>query len=84
MGGEAPTGSCAFGVTREGNGSGIVTVTKSDGRTRAIFFENGTATGYDMSQADPGEFRAEKQADLNIIYIGEERYEIPDAVIFGG
>jgi len=42
------------------------------------------ATGSDASQADPGEFRAEKQSDMSIIYIGEERYEIPDAVIFGG
>lgn len=79
-----PTGSCPFGVTRKGNGSGTVTVTKPDGRTRAIFFENGKATGYDYSQADPGKFSAEKQGDLNLIRIGEERYEIPDAVIFGG
>lgn len=84
MGGGAPTGSCFFGVKREGNGSGIVTVTKSDGRTRAIFFENGVATSSDASQADGGEFRAEKQSDMNIIHIGEERYEIPDAVILGG
>ena len=79
-----PTGSCFFGVTREGNGSGIVTITKLDGRTRAIFFENGKATGYDMNQADPGEFSVEKQGDLSLVRIGEERYEIPDAVIFGG
>jgi hypothetical protein len=84
MGGGQSTGSCPFGVKREGGGSGMVTVTKSDGRTRVIFFESGAATGYDMSQADPGEFRAEKQADMNTIFIGEERYEIPDAVIFGG
>ncbi len=84
MGGGQPTGSCPFGVKREGGGSGMVTVTKSDGRTRTIFFENGTATGYDMSQADPGEFRAEKQSDMSTIFIGQERYEIPDAVIFGG
>jgi hypothetical protein len=79
-----PNGSCSFGITREGNGTGIVTVTKPDGRTRAIFFKNGKATGYDQSQADTGKFRAEKQGDLNVIRIGEERYEIPDAVIFGG
>ncbi len=79
-----PTGSCPFGVTRQGNGSGIVTVTKPDGRTRNIFFENGRATGYDASQADPGEFGASKESDLNIIRIGPERYEIPDAVIYGG
>ena len=84
MGGGQPADSCAFGVIREGNGKGTVTVTKPDGRTRAIFFENGKAVGYDVSQADPGEFSASRDGDLNIIHIGEERYEIPDAVIFGG
>jgi hypothetical protein len=84
MGGGQPTSSCPFGVKREGNGSGVVTVTKPDGRTRAIFFDNGRATGADTSQADPGKFSAAKQGDLNIIHVGQERYEIPDAVIFGG
>lgn len=79
-----PTGSCAFGVVRKGGGTGAVTVTKPDGRTRNIFFEKGNATGYDRSQADPGEFSASKQGDLNVIRIGTERYEIPDAVVFGG
>lgn len=79
-----PTGSCPFGVKREGNGSGAVIITKPDGRTRAIFFENGTATGADVSEADPAEFQAEKQGDLSIVRIDKERYEIPDAVIFGG
>lgn len=84
MGGGQPTGSCEFGVTREGNGSGTVTVTKPDGRQRNIFFDNGTAIGADVSQADPGEFSASKESDLSIVRIGQERYEIPDAVIFGG
>ncbi|WP_019501480.1 hypothetical protein [Pseudanabaena sp. PCC 6802] len=84
MGGGQPTASCRFGVVRKGNGNGTVTVTKPDGRTRSIFFENGKATGYDRSQADRGSFSASKQSDLNIIRIGQERYEIPDAVIFGG
>jgi hypothetical protein len=84
MGGGQPTGSCAFGVVREGGGSGFVTVTKADGSTRAIFFEKGKAVGSDASQADAGEFSATREGDLNIVHIGEERYEIPDAVIFGG
>lgn len=84
MGGGQPTTSCSFGVTREGNGTGIVTITKPDGRKRAIFFQNGRATGYDQSQSDQGRFSAIKQSDLNIIRIGQERYEIPDAVIYGG
>lgn len=79
-----PAGSCPFGVTREGNGGGIVTVTKPDGRTRAIFFENGKAIGADVSEADPGDFSATQEGDLNVIHIGDERYEIPAAVITGG
>lgn len=84
MGGGQPTKQCSFGVKRKGNGTGIVTVTKPDGRTRTIFFENGNATGADMSEADPNAFSAAKQDDLNIVLVGNERYEIPDAVIFGG
>ena len=84
MDGGQPTGSCPFGVTREDGGSGVVTVTKPDGRSRAMFFDKGQAIGYDIREADPGEFSAERQSDLSIIHIGRERYEIPDAVIFGG
>lgn len=84
MGGGAPTGSCAMGVIREGGGNAMVHVTKPDGAKRIIFFEGGNATGFDASEADKGAFRAEKQNDLNIVRIGEERYEIPDAVVSGG
>jgi len=80
----APAGDCPFGVVREGGGSGIVTVTKPDGRTRAIFFDKGTATGADVSEADPGDFSAARNGDRTTVRIGAERYEIPDAVIFGG
>jgi hypothetical protein len=84
MGGGQPTGSCAFGVTRRGGGSGTVTVTRPDGRKRQIYFEKGLATGCDRSQADSGEFRTSRQDDLTIVQIGGERYEFPDAVINGG
>lgn len=84
MGGGQPTSSCRFGVVRQGNGNGTVIITKPDGRTRTIFFAHGKATGYDQSQADSGRFSTSKQSDLNIIRIGQERYEIPDAVILGG
>ena len=61
-----------------------MTVTKVNGSQRVIIFEKGSAIGYDQSQADSGEFKAKKEGDLNIIHIGEERYEIPDAVVLGG
>ncbi len=80
----APTGNCDFGVVRRGSGDADVHVTKKDGRTRVIYFQNGRAVGYDRSQADRGEFRASKESDLYIINIGDERYEIPEAVIYGG
>ena len=84
MGGGAPTVSCHAGVRRQGGGSAMVTVTKPDGRTRTIYFEKGWARGYDQSQADTGKFSATKKGDLNIIHIGHERYEIIDALPFGG
>ena len=84
MGDGASAGTCDFGVVREGNGNGYVTITKPDGSKRTIFFEKGKATGYDSSQADNQEFKAVRESDMYIIHIGEERYEIPDAVIMGG
>lgn len=75
---------CPFGVTREGDGNGMVTITKPDGRKRVVFFEKGKAIGYDVSEADPGEFSASREDDTTIVRIGTERYEIPDAVIMGG
>jgi hypothetical protein len=45
----------------------------------------GRPIGADTSQADGyPEFRATKEGDLNLIRIGSERYEIPDAVVLGG
>jgi hypothetical protein len=79
-----PTGSCPFGVKREGNGNAIVTVTRPDGSTRSIFFQNGNAISADISAADAVEFSASREGDVSIIRIGDERYEIFDAVIFGG
>ena len=80
-----PMTQCDFGVARAGGGYATVVITKPDGPTRAIFFRNGIPIGADTSEADGyAEFHAEKQSDLNLIRIGDERYEIPDAVILGG
>lgn len=80
-----PMGQCDFGVARAGGGTATVVVTRPDGRKRFIFFDNGRATSADLSQADGNmTFRATKEADLYRIQAGDERYEIPEAVIFGG
>lgn len=80
-----PMGQCAFGVARDGGGSATVVVTLPDGRKRAIFFEKGTAISADLSQADGNmTFVATKDGDLYKIQAGNERYEMPEAVVFGG
>ena len=79
-----PTSSCAFGVARAAGGAATVVVTRPDGRPRAIFFSLGRAVGADTSQADYGELSVTREVDLNLVRVGSERYEIPDAVVLGG
>ncbi|MCM5570078.1 hypothetical protein M6I34_06125 [Burkholderiaceae bacterium FT117] len=80
-----PMTQCDFAAARGGGGSATVVVTHPGGRKRTIFFSRGSAVSADTSQADGyGAFRARKEGDLHFIRVGDERYEIPDAVIFGG
>ena len=80
-----PMSECEFGVARAGGGYATVVVTKPDGRNRAIFFRMGIPIGAGTSQADGyPEFQATRESDLHLIRIGDERYEIPDAVVLGG
>lgn len=76
-----PMTSCRFGVIRGGNGDTTVRVFWPDGGERNIVFEKGAAAA---SDSDAG-IASEKRSDLNMISIGtDERFEVPDAVIFGG
>jgi len=78
-------GQCEFGVARAGGGYATVIVKKPDGRTRAIFFRMGRPIGADVAQSEGRrDFRATKQDDLHRIQVGQERYEIVDAIVFGG
>jgi len=80
-----PTTSCEFGVARAGGGFATVVVTRPSGLPRAIYFRMGLPIGANTSQADGyPELRATKESDLHLIRVGDERYEIPDAVVFGG
>lgn len=82
---DQPTVPCEFAVARAGGGYATVVVSRPDGRTRAIFFRMGIPIGADTSEADnPGEFSASREGDLNLVRLGAERYEIPDAVVLGG
>ena len=80
-----PMTQCDFGVARAGGGYATVVITRPDGRQRAIFFRMGVPIGTATSEADGyPKFSAAKDSDLNTIKIGDERYEIPDAVVLGG
>ncbi|MBK9115661.1 MAG: hypothetical protein IPM22_08440 [Betaproteobacteria bacterium] len=76
---------CEANVAREPGGTATVVVTRPDGRTRFIFFEKGKAIGADLSQADGSQrFRASRRGDVYRIEAGSERYEIVEAMVFGG
>lgn len=80
-----PMGQCTFGVNRRGGGTATVVITAPDGRTRTLFFADGKFSGADVSQADGNlKTSATRESDLNLVRVGNERYKIPDAVLFGG
>lgn len=83
--GQSPDGQCPFGVVRRENGDADVHITRADGSKRVIYFQGGKAVGYDQNQGSLGEFKASVSGGDNwLIQIGDERYEIVEAIIFGG
>ncbi len=82
---KAPMSNCQATVTRDPGGNATVMVKRPDGRTRAIFFENGKPLSADLSQADGSQhFRGTKKGDVYHIEAGYELYEIVEAIVFGG
>lgn len=80
-----PMFPCPFGVARLPGGTATVVVDWPDGRSRTLFFEKGAFLAADTSEADGNPTpKVSKEADLWMIRLGDERYEFPDAVIFGG
>lgn len=83
-----PTRMCRFGVVRNSDRSAIVTVYRPGGGTRTIFFDaDGTVIGAGTRATDrsmSGKTTARKNADINLISIGSERYEVADAILSGG
>jgi hypothetical protein len=80
-----PMEQCPFGVARAGGGYATVVVTRPDGRKRMLTFRMGEAIGADTSEADTtGSFSATKENYLYRIKVGQERYEVFEAVVFGG
>ncbi|MBT8126466.1 MAG: META domain-containing protein [Gammaproteobacteria bacterium] len=81
---DQPMMQCEFGVARAGGGYATVVVNKPGGRSRAIYFRMGKPIGSDTGRAQKNsKFRASREKDQYIIRIGNERYEIPEAVVLG-
>jgi len=67
------------------NGSGSVTVFWPEGGNRVLFLEGGAPTALDRTEADgDAEMSVRKEADLFFLRIGDQRFEIPEAVLVGG
>lgn len=82
---KAPDESCEWGVMRQGDGSGTITVTWPDGGQRIIGFERNMPVWFDRSEADGGrDMTVIQDGELFKVMIGEERYEFPLALLDGG
>ena len=80
-----PMGQCEFGVKREGNGSGSITVFWPDGGNRVIYFEGNTPSSYDKSEADGGaEISVKEDNGIFTVTIGDQRFELFEAIMAGG
>ena len=79
-----PMGSCKFGVKRSGGGNGTITVFWPDAGNRVIFLKGGKPAAYDQSEADGGaKMTVRQNAGLFMVTIGGQRFEIPEALIYG-
>jgi len=76
-----PMGTCEFRVSRGTGGTASVWVSLPSGGERYMDFRDGHLVG-----SDPGlSISHERTGDLNTVSInGAERYEFPDAVLYGG
>lgn len=75
-----PTRGCPFGVVRDGPGAAGVWIALGNGAERQVLFEGNAPVATNVDAA----LTYEKQADLFLVRIGDERYEIPEAVVNGG
>ncbi|MND51081.1 Inhibitor of g-type lysozyme precursor [compost metagenome] len=72
-----PTRQCQFGVVRQGNGAALVTIFSKENKEYILKFNNGKLT------SPSG--KTQKRGDLSLVELNtNERFEIPDAVIYGG
>lgn len=75
-----PSRECRFGVERAGQGAALLDVLGANGVTRRIVFERGAPVRADGG----GPLSVERFGDLFLIRLGDERFEVPEAVVTGG
>ena len=75
-----PMRAWPFGVVRDGPGKAGVWIALGEGQERQIPVQAGAPVATNV--ATPLTF--DKKADLFFVRVGEERYEIPEAVVNGG
>jgi Bacterial SH3 domain len=72
---------CSFGVIRKGRGDAEVVIRLPGGNDRRIQFVAGKAVASNSS----GPVTSQRRGDTTYVSVGAlERYEVPDAVIYGG
>jgi hypothetical protein len=78
---------CKFGVLRHDDHSSTVVVYWPDGVTRAIFFAaNGRVVGTAATASAPpmpGNTLTQRNAGVNLISVGNERYQVEDKILSG-
>ncbi|MEH7829930.1 SH3 domain-containing protein [Gemmobacter denitrificans] len=77
--GAAPA-DCLFGVVRDGPGNAGVWIAIGGGVERQVLFKGGVP----VSATAPQEMRVERDGDIFRIILGDERYDIYDAIVNGG
>lgn len=75
------TASCQYQAEPTGNGNATVTITRPDGQRRTITFASGRATASTLG----GDVRlaTTRRGRSTLVTAGAERYDIPDAAIWG-
>lgn len=82
---DAAAAMCDFGVEREGNGNGWITVTMPGGRTLRVRFEDLTPVSFDDTGVWAGRrMTVARESDNHVVMIGDVRLVIPLAVMAGG
>jgi uncharacterized protein YraI len=83
---DAPDAMCEAGVVREGDGNGYVAISWPDGGGRVIYFQNNRPHHYDQAEADAGAQMSVTRNDRDefVVFVGEARFVIPEALITGG